>query len=103
ALQRSWFELGREALAQIDILQRYEALNEDYGELYEFHRSCQDIFDRLTETQNQLMDTVRSQNKLSDDHKALQQVYLGCVRKEADLTEKLAAVEKEMDDLLDKN
>ncbi|GKE37711.1 hypothetical protein Tco_1461116 [Tanacetum coccineum] len=37
ALQCSWFELGRRALAQINILQRYEALNEDYGELYESH------------------------------------------------------------------
>ncbi|GJV07801.1 hypothetical protein Tco_1345457 [Tanacetum coccineum] len=90
ALQHSWFELGHEALAQIDILQRYEALNEDYGELYESHRSCQDVFDRLTEIHNQLVDTIQSQNKLSDDHKALQQVHLGCVGKEADLTEKLA-------------
>ncbi|GKC23763.1 hypothetical protein Tco_1025913 [Tanacetum coccineum] len=100
ALQRSWFELGRGALAQIDILQRYEAHNEDYEELYESHRSCQDVSDRLTKTQNQLVDTIRSRNKLSDDYKALQQVHLGCVRKEADLTDKLAAVEKEMDDLL---
>ncbi|GJY50572.1 hypothetical protein Tco_0441419 [Tanacetum coccineum] len=82
---------------------RYEALNEDYGELYESHRSCQDVSDRLTETQNQLVDTVQSRNKLSDDHKALQQVHLGCVRKEANLTEKLAAVEKEKDDILEKN
>ncbi|GKF85685.1 hypothetical protein Tco_0253512, partial [Tanacetum coccineum] len=103
ALQRSWFELGRGALAQIDILQRYEALNENYEELYESHRYCQDVFDRLTEKQNQLVDTVQSRNKLSNDHKALQQVHLGCVEKEADLNEKLVAVEKERDGLLDKN
>ncbi|GJZ85689.1 hypothetical protein Tco_0651028 [Tanacetum coccineum] len=103
ALQRSWFELGRGALAQIDILRRYEALNEDYGELYESHRSCQGVFDRLIETQNQLLETIRSRNQLSEDHKALQQVHLGCVGKEADLTEKLAAMEKERDALLDKD
>ncbi|GJU57329.1 hypothetical protein Tco_1235095 [Tanacetum coccineum] len=103
ALQRSWFELGRGALAQIDILQRYEALNEDYGELFESHRSCRAVSDRLTETQNQLLDTVRSRNQLSEDHKALQQVHLGCVEKEADLVEKLAAMEKERDDLLDRD
>nr|GEY23200.1 hypothetical protein [Tanacetum cinerariifolium] len=34
---------------------------------------------------------------------ALQQVHLGCVEKEADLTEKLVTVEKERDDLLDKD
>ncbi|GJV21676.1 hypothetical protein Tco_1370696 [Tanacetum coccineum] len=49
ALQRSWFELGRGALAQIDILLRYEALNEDYEELYESHRSCQGVFDSQAE------------------------------------------------------
>ncbi|GJV43182.1 hypothetical protein Tco_1427718 [Tanacetum coccineum] len=103
ALQRLWFELGRGALAQIDILRRYEALNEDYGELYESHRSCQGVFDRLIETQNQLLETIRSRNQLSEDHKALQQVHLGCVGKEADLTEKLAVVDKERDDLLDKD
>ncbi|GJT09498.1 hypothetical protein Tco_0856540 [Tanacetum coccineum] len=48
---------------------RYKALNEDYRELYESYRSCQDVFDS----------------------------------KESDLTEKLVAVEKERDDLLDKN
>ncbi|GJW69308.1 hypothetical protein Tco_0123732 [Tanacetum coccineum] len=44
-----------------------------------------------------------NRNKLSDDHKALQQVHLGFVGKEADITKKLVAVEKERDDLLDKN
>ncbi|GJU47559.1 hypothetical protein Tco_1204825 [Tanacetum coccineum] len=48
-------------------------------------------------------DTVRSQNQLSEDHKAFQQVHLGCVEKEADLVEKLAAMEKERDDLLDRD
>ncbi|GKE53353.1 hypothetical protein Tco_1488509, partial [Tanacetum coccineum] len=103
ALQRSWFKLGRGALDQIDILQRYEALNEDYGELFESHRSCRAVSDRLTETQNQLLDTVQSRNQLSEDHKALQQVHLGYVEKEADLVEKLAAMEKERDDLLDRD
>nr|GEV06864.1 hypothetical protein [Tanacetum cinerariifolium] len=65
--------------------------------------AVRDQQNRLTKTQNQPMDDVRIQNKLSNDHKALQQVHLGCVGKEADLTEKLVAVEKETDDLLDKN
>nr|GEX76635.1 hypothetical protein [Tanacetum cinerariifolium] len=81
----------------------YEALNEDYGELYESRRSCKGVFDRLTETQNQLLDTVHSRNQLSEDHKAIQQVHMGCVKKEADLIEKLDAMEKERDDLLDKD
>ncbi|GKB31105.1 reverse transcriptase domain-containing protein [Tanacetum coccineum] len=67
------------------------------------HRSCRAVSYRLTETQNQLLDTIRSRNQLYEDHKALQQVHLGCVGKEADLVEKLAAMEKERDDLLDRD
>ncbi|GKE73846.1 hypothetical protein Tco_1535887, partial [Tanacetum coccineum] len=53
-------------LAQHDLLQRYGALNEDYGELYEAHSSCKGV-------------------------------------SEATLLEQVGAVEKEKDDLLDKN
>ncbi|GJZ46272.1 hypothetical protein Tco_0593868 [Tanacetum coccineum] len=42
-------------------------------------------------------------NKLADDHKNLQQEHLGCAGKDANLVEKLAVVEKEKDDLLDKS
>ncbi|GKC01107.1 hypothetical protein Tco_0987243 [Tanacetum coccineum] len=83
--------------------QRYQALNDDYGELYQSHRSCQDVSDRLTDTQNQLVDAIHSRSVLSDDHKILQQEHLGCVGKEAALTKKLVVVEKEKDELLDKN
>ncbi|GJR27366.1 hypothetical protein Tco_1103598 [Tanacetum coccineum] len=82
ALQRSWFELGRGTLAQINPLQWYEALNDDYGELYESHHSCGD---------------------LADENKTLRQEHLGCSGKEAALAEKLAMVENEKDDLLDKS
>ncbi|GJV26973.1 hypothetical protein Tco_1383421 [Tanacetum coccineum] len=79
------------------------SLNDDYGELYQSHRSCQDVSDMLIDTQNQLVDVIRNRNILSDDHKILQQEHLGCVGKEATLIEKLAAVEKEKDELFDKN
>ncbi|GJX33497.1 hypothetical protein Tco_0243352 [Tanacetum coccineum] len=103
ALQRAWFELGRGALAQIDLLQRYEALNDDYSDLYDTHRPCETVSDRLTDTQNQLVDVVRGRNKLADDHKSLQKEHLGCAGKEAALVEKLVVAKKEKDDLLDKN
>nr|GEV47332.1 hypothetical protein [Tanacetum cinerariifolium] len=81
--------------------QRYEAL--DYWELYQSHFSCQDVFDRLTDTKNQLVDVIRSRSALSDDHKILQQEHLSCVSKKPTLTQKLDVVEKEKDELLDKN
>ncbi|GJT42252.1 hypothetical protein Tco_0950967 [Tanacetum coccineum] len=79
------------------------ALNHDYGELYQSHQFCKDVSERLTDTQNQLVDALRSRNILSDDHKILQQAHLGCVGKESALNEKLVEVEKEKDKLLDKN
>ncbi|GJS86118.1 hypothetical protein Tco_0752659 [Tanacetum coccineum] len=60
-LKRSWFELGRRALAQIDILWRYEALNEDYGELYESHRSCQGVSDSTVETSVMVVPAVENE------------------------------------------
>ncbi|GKD98847.1 hypothetical protein Tco_1382744 [Tanacetum coccineum] len=82
---------------------RYEALNDDYGELYQSHHSCQDVSDRLTDTQNQLLDAIRSRSKLSDDHKILQQEHLRCAGKEVALVEKLDITKKEKGDLLDKS
>ncbi|GJW25342.1 hypothetical protein Tco_0039153 [Tanacetum coccineum] len=82
---------------------QYEALNDDCGELYQAYSSCQELSERLMETQNQLVEALCSRTILFDDHKALRQVYLSCVDKEASLVEKLAAIEREKDDLLDKN
>ncbi|GKB70283.1 hypothetical protein Tco_0931695 [Tanacetum coccineum] len=81
---------------------RYEALNDDYEELYEAHSSCKGLSQRLTDTQNSLVEALRTRATLSEDHKALQQVHLECAGKEVALTKKMAVVEKEKDDLLDK-
>ncbi|GKD81240.1 hypothetical protein Tco_1348079, partial [Tanacetum coccineum] len=73
------------------------------GVLYQSHRSCQDVYDMLTEAQNQLVEAIRSWSKLFDDHKTLQQEHLGCAGKEATLAKKLVVSEKEKDELLDKS
>nr|GEY23230.1 hypothetical protein [Tanacetum cinerariifolium] len=88
---------------KLTILQRYKVLNDDYRELYQSHRLCGDVSDRLTETQNQLVDVICNQNQLADENKTLRQEHLGCTGKEAALAKKLAVVEKEKDDLLDKS
>ncbi|GKC82086.1 hypothetical protein Tco_1137803, partial [Tanacetum coccineum] len=84
------------------LLQRYKALNDDYEELYQAHSSCKDLSEWLTETQNHLVDALWSRSILSDDLKALQQVHLGCIGREAALTEKLVAIKREKEDLFDK-
>ncbi|GKC16114.1 hypothetical protein Tco_1012896, partial [Tanacetum coccineum] len=75
-----------------------------YGAIWAFLYPCcsrsTELVDRDTKSAG---GHCSNRNKLSDDHKALQQVHLGFVGKEADLTEKLVAVKKERDDLLDKN
>ncbi|GKA95097.1 hypothetical protein Tco_0817135 [Tanacetum coccineum] len=79
-------------------MMRYEALNEDYRELFESHRSCRAVSDMLTEIQNKLLDTVRSRNQLSEDHKALQQIGIEREREEriqrleADLASKTSSL-----------
>ncbi|GKB80730.1 hypothetical protein Tco_0947625 [Tanacetum coccineum] len=102
SLQRAWFELERGSLAQADFLQRYEALNDNYGELYEAHSSCKGLSQLLTDTQNSLVEALCTRATLSEYHKALQQVHLECAGMEVALAKKLAVVEKEKDDLLDK-
>ncbi|GKF75914.1 hypothetical protein Tco_0225358, partial [Tanacetum coccineum] len=42
-------------------------------------------------------------NQLADENKTLRQEHMGCASKEAALAEKLAMLEKEKDDLLDKS
>nr|GEU83111.1 hypothetical protein [Tanacetum cinerariifolium] len=39
-LERAWFNLGRGAFAQIDVLERFENLQADYDQLAETHSKC---------------------------------------------------------------
>nr|GEU89702.1 hypothetical protein [Tanacetum cinerariifolium] len=59
--------------------------------------------DCRTLTQSNLLQCLYLHEDLSEDHKALQQTHLGCVGKEATVSEQLGAVEKGKEDLLDKN
>nr|GEU60224.1 hypothetical protein [Tanacetum cinerariifolium] len=60
ALQRSWFELGRGALAQIDILQQYESLTKDYREVFKSHWSCRDKKERIKQLEADLASKTSS-------------------------------------------
>ncbi|GKC74038.1 hypothetical protein Tco_1119921 [Tanacetum coccineum] len=71
--------------------------------------SCRDMMINLatptwlTDTHNELLTTLYTQTALSEDYKALQQTHLACAGRVATLSEQVGAVEKEKDDLLDKN
>nr|GEW43343.1 hypothetical protein [Tanacetum cinerariifolium] len=96
-------ESCRDMMINLATPARYEVLNNDFEELYESHQRCHKVSDKLTETQQQLVDALRSQSILFEDHKNLQQVHLGCVSQEAALVEKLVVAKKQKDDLLDQN
>nr|GEX22087.1 hypothetical protein [Tanacetum cinerariifolium] len=47
AFDRAWFSLARGAMAQINILERFENLQEDYSKLAETHDECSDTVWKL--------------------------------------------------------
>nr|GEU91526.1 transposase (putative), gypsy type [Tanacetum cinerariifolium] len=67
------------------------------------HQALQRSWFKLGRGELAQIDLLQRQNKLADDHKHLHQEHLSCVGKEVGLVNKLAAVEKEKGDLLDKN
>nr|GEV94060.1 hypothetical protein [Tanacetum cinerariifolium] len=53
---------------------RYEALNDDYEELYEAHSTCNSLSQCLIDTQNSLVEAFHTRATLLEDHKVLQQI-----------------------------
>ncbi|GKB98810.1 hypothetical protein Tco_0984947 [Tanacetum coccineum] len=72
ALERAWFSLARGALAQTDILERFEHLQTDFNRLVETHAGCEDTNDhvdcpnriRLLEDQNNELSQMNNEQSL---------------------------------------
>ncbi|GJZ11972.1 hypothetical protein Tco_0546731 [Tanacetum coccineum] len=60
-------DLGRGALAQADLLQRYEALNDDFKEWYQVHSSCGNISQSLVDTQKELVEVCQARATVITD------------------------------------
>ncbi|GKE66711.1 hypothetical protein Tco_1520872, partial [Tanacetum coccineum] len=83
-------DLGRGALAQADLLQRYEALNDDFKEWYQVYSSCRNISQSLADTQNELVEVCQARATVITDLESLQQIHSGFLGREAALLEKEA-------------
>ncbi|GJY09121.1 golgin candidate 1 isoform X2 [Tanacetum coccineum] len=81
ALERAWFSLARWALAQTDILERFENLQADFGELAESHAECGDLARKLVQARLDLSHTSDLYNSLSDRYKAFKSEHEGCAEK----------------------
>nr|GEZ71183.1 hypothetical protein [Tanacetum cinerariifolium] len=54
ALERAWFSLARRALAQTDILKRFERLQADFDQLAETHSECGETVGKLVQARMDL-------------------------------------------------
>jgi myosin heavy subunit len=103
ATQRAWFELCRSHLAQANVLQRFENLSYHYAQLYKDHEGCGSQTDRVKELETRLQTQDQAVEDLTKSNRELQQENQGYVDRAAESSAKLSAVEKERDDLLEKN
>ncbi|GJY61519.1 hypothetical protein Tco_0462176 [Tanacetum coccineum] len=71
ALDRAWFSLAQGALAQTDILERFENLQADFDELAESHSECGDLVGKLVQARLDVMHSFGLYNSPSDRFKAL--------------------------------
>nr|GFB08016.1 hypothetical protein [Tanacetum cinerariifolium] len=81
ALERAWFSLARGALAQIDVLERFENLQADFGRLVESHTECKDMAGKLVPARLDLEHSSHLYTSLSDRYKAFKSNNEGCVKK----------------------
>ncbi|GJW47784.1 hypothetical protein Tco_0079430 [Tanacetum coccineum] len=81
ALERAWFSLARGALAQTDILERFETLQADFGKHVESHTECGDLAGKLVQSRLDLKHSSDLYNSLSDRYKAFRSECEGCARK----------------------
>ncbi|GJS75568.1 hypothetical protein Tco_0725449 [Tanacetum coccineum] len=80
-LKRAWFSLARGALAQTDILERFEHLQADFDRLAETHAECGEMVGKLVQARLDLAYSSHLYTTLSDWYKAVNSEHEGCARK----------------------
>ncbi|GJY91294.1 hypothetical protein Tco_0506490, partial [Tanacetum coccineum] len=81
ALDRAWFSLAQGALAQTDILERFENLQADFGKLAESHAECGDLDGKLVQARLDVKHSSDLYNSMSDLFKAFRSGHKGCAGK----------------------
>ncbi|GKE38673.1 hypothetical protein Tco_1462078 [Tanacetum coccineum] len=80
-LVRAWFNLGRGALAQTDILERFENLQADYNQLAETHSECGDTVQKLVKARLDLEHNANLYINMADRYKMMKSEHDGCAGK----------------------
>nr|GEV09759.1 hypothetical protein [Tanacetum cinerariifolium] len=81
ALERAWFSLARGALAQTDVLERFENLLADFEKLAESHTECGDMAGKLVQARLDLQQSSHLYTSLFDWYKAFKSNHEGCAEK----------------------
>nr|GEW66050.1 transposase (putative), gypsy type [Tanacetum cinerariifolium] len=79
ALKRAWVFLARGALAQTDILERFERIQADFDQLAETHSECGETVGKLVQARLDLAHISHLYTTLSDRYKAVKSEHEGCV------------------------
>ncbi|GKE19318.1 hypothetical protein Tco_1426895 [Tanacetum coccineum] len=81
ALERAWFYLARGALAQTDILERFEHLQANFDKLAETHSECEETVGKLVQARLDLVHNSHLYTTLSDRYKTVKSEHEGCAGK----------------------
>nr|GEW86443.1 hypothetical protein [Tanacetum cinerariifolium] len=81
ALERAWFSLARGALAQTDVLERFENPQADFGRLAKSHTKCEDMAGKLVQARLDLEQSSHLYTSISDRYKAFKSNHEGCAGK----------------------
>ncbi|GJU53002.1 hypothetical protein Tco_1226716 [Tanacetum coccineum] len=81
ALERAWFNLAREALAQTEILERFEHLQADYDKLDEIHSECEEMVRKLVQARLYLEHNAKLYNDMADRYRRAKSEHDGYAKK----------------------
>ncbi|GKA46234.1 hypothetical protein Tco_0739117, partial [Tanacetum coccineum] len=81
ALERAWFALGRGALAQANMLERFENLQADYDKLAKTHAGCEDIVRQLIDARAVSQQNSKLYLEMSERFKKVKNDHAGCTEK----------------------
>nr|GEV05673.1 glucomannan 4-beta-mannosyltransferase 9-like [Tanacetum cinerariifolium] len=81
ALERAWFSLARGALAQTDILARFECFQADFDRLTDTHSECGETVGKLVQDSLDLAHSYNLYTTLDHRYKAMKGKHEGCAGK----------------------
>ncbi|GKF91944.1 hypothetical protein Tco_0275645 [Tanacetum coccineum] len=77
-LERAWFNLAWGALAQADMLKRFENLQDDYSALAETHEECSETLRKLVTARQDIEHSATLYTNMSSRFKELREDHSGC-------------------------